>query len=126
VPSPVGLWKTIDDKTHQARGTIRVYEENGEWFGRIESTFNPAEQNELCNKCSGPRKDHPVIGMVVMRGLTRHGSEYSGGEILDPETGFVYRCRLTISSDGNRLLVRGYVGISILGRSQTWLRESAP
>jgi len=121
--SPAGVWKTIDDRTHQPRGTIRVYEERGLWFGRIESSFNPAERYERCDKCSGERKDQPVIGMVVMRGLAKHGSEYSGGDILDPDTGFVYQCRFTMSSDGKKLLVRGFFGISILGRTQVWIRE---
>ena len=121
--SPAGVWKTIDDRTHRPRGTIRVYEENGLWFGRIETSFDPAERYERCDKCSGERKDQPVIGMVVMRGLVKHGSEYSGGDILDPDTGFVYQCRFTMSADGKRLLVRGFVGMSILGRSQVWVRE---
>jgi uncharacterized protein (DUF2147 family) len=121
--SPAGVWKTIDDRTHQPRGTIRVYEENGRWFGRIETSFNPADRDERCDKCSGERKDQAVIGMVVMRGLAKHGSEYSGGDILDPDTGFVYQCRFTMSADGKKLMVRGFVGISILGRTQIWIRE---
>ena len=60
--SPTGLWKTEDDRTHKARGTVRIYEENGTFFGRIESSFNPAELTERCGKCSGDRKDAPVIG----------------------------------------------------------------
>jgi uncharacterized protein (DUF2147 family) len=120
--SPAGLWKTIDDKTHQPRGTIRIYEENGVLTGRIESNFNPAEWHERCQKCSGDRKDALVIGMVIIRGLTRHGAEYDGGDILDPETGFVYRCRLALSLDGDKLFVRGYLGVSMLGRTQTWTR----
>jgi|HubBroStandDraft_6_1064221.scaffolds.fasta_scaffold206367_2 uncharacterized protein (DUF2147 family) len=120
--SPAGLWKTIDDRTHKPRATIRIFEENGGLTGRIESSFNPAEWHERCDKCSGDRKDAPVIGLVIMRGLTRHGAEYDGGEILDPETGFVYRCRLALSGDGDKLFVRGYLGVSLLGRTQTWTR----
>jgi uncharacterized protein (DUF2147 family) len=120
--SPAGLWKTIDDRTHKPRGTIRIFEENGVLTGRIESSFNPAELNERCDKCSGDRKGAPVIGLEVMRGLIRHGSEYDGGEILDPETGFVYRCKLALSSGGDKLFVRGYLGVSLLGRTQTWTR----
>ena len=120
--SPAGLWKTIDDRTHKPRGTIRIFEDNGVLTGRIESSFNPAERNERCEKCSGDRKGAPVIGMVVMRGVTRHGGEYDGGEILDPETGFVYRCKVALSRDGDKLLVRGYLGVSLLGRTQTWTR----
>lgn len=125
--SPVGLWKTFDDRTHKARGTIRIYEENGSFFGKIESSFNPEEYRERCGKCAGDRKDAPVIGLVIMRGMAMHGSEYNGGDILDPETGFVYRCRFLLSMDGKHLLVRGYLGLSILGRTQTWIRlEGGP
>ena len=78
--SPVGLWKTYDDRTHQARGTIRIYEANGTFAGKIESSFNPAELTERCHKCSGDRKGAPVIGLVIMRGMTRHGAEFDGGD----------------------------------------------
>lgn len=120
--SPAGLWKTFDDRTHKARGTIRIYEENGVFFGRIESSFNPAELTEHCDKCADDRKDAPIIGLVILRGMSRHGSEYVGGQILDPETGSVYRCRLVLSIDGEHLLVRGYLGLAIFGRTQTWIR----
>jgi uncharacterized protein (DUF2147 family) len=120
--SPAGLWKTFDDRTHKPRGTIRIYEEGGTLAGRIESSFTPEERTERCEKCSGDRKDAPVIGLVIMRGMRRNGMEYAGGDILDPETGSVYRCRLILSSDGQKLFVRGYLGVSILGRTQTWIR----
>jgi uncharacterized protein (DUF2147 family) len=121
-PSPAGLWKTFDDHTHKARGTILIFEENGVFFGRIESSFNPAELTERCHKCSGDRKDAPVIGLIIMRGMTRHGDEFEGGDILDPETGTTYHCRLSLSSDGMKLMVRGYIGFSLFGRTQTWVR----
>jgi uncharacterized protein (DUF2147 family) len=124
--SPTGLWKTFDDRTHQARGTVRIYEENGMFFGRIETSFNPEEVTALCDKCAGNRKDAPVIGLVILRGMSKHGSEYEGGDILDPETGSVYRCRFTLSGDGEHLLVRGYLGFSIFGRTQTWIRMEGP
>jgi uncharacterized protein (DUF2147 family) len=120
--SPVGLWKTVDDKTQRPRGVIRIYEENNTFFGRIETSFDPKEMTERCEKCTGDRKDAPIIGLVVMRGITKHGAEYTGGELLDPETGWVYRCRFTLSNDGQKLFVRGYIGFAILGRTQTWLR----
>lgn len=120
--SPSGLWKTFDDKTHKPRGTIRIYEENGTLSGRIESSFKPEELTERCDKCSDDRKDAPIIGLVILRGMRKNGSEYDGGNILDPETGSIYRCRLMLSSDGEKLFVRGYLGVSILGRTQTWIR----
>ena len=120
--SPAGLWKTFDDRTHKARGTVRIYEENGVFFGRIESSFNPEEETERCGKCAGDRKDAPIIGLVFLRGMTRHGSEYDGGDVLDPESGYIYRCRFALSNDGEKLFVRGYLGLSIFGRTQTWIR----
>ena len=118
------VWKTIDDKTHKPRGTVRIYEQNGEYFGRIESSFNPAEQMEICDKCTDDRRDKPIIGLVILRGMVKRGSEYTGGEILDPETGSVYKCRYTLSGDGGMLEVRGYFVARLLGRTQVWKRES--
>jgi uncharacterized protein (DUF2147 family) len=121
-PTPVGLWKTIDDRTHKPRGTVRIYEENGEYFGRIESSFNAAEQKEICDKCSDDRRDKPIVGLVILRSMMKHGAEYSGGEILDPETGSVYKCLFTLSGDGEKLYVRGYFVARLLGRTQVWQR----
>jgi uncharacterized protein (DUF2147 family) len=123
-PSPVGLWKTLDDRTHKPRAIIRIYEDKGTFFGRIENSFDPEELTARCEKCSGDRKGAPVIGLVIMRGITKQGAEYGGGEILDPETGWTYRCRFTISMEGEKLLVRGYLGLAVLGRTQTWTRAA--
>ena len=122
-PSPAGVWRTIDDNTHKARGLIRLYEQNGEVFGRVEASFDPKEANEICERCSDDRKNKPVVGMVVMRNMKKRGAEYVGGDILDPDTGLVYRCKFTLEDGGRKLVVRGFIGISLLGRSQTWLRQ---
>lgn len=124
-PSPVGLWRTIDDRTHKPRGIVRIYEENGAFFGRIETSFDPEERVARCEKCPGERKNVPILGLVILRGITKRGAEYSGGEILDPETGWVYRCRFTLSDGGEKLFVRGYLGVSLLGRTQTWFRTDS-
>ena len=79
---------------------------------------------ERCHKCPGDRKGLPIIGLNIMRGVRKNGSEYDGGEILDPETGFVYRCEFTLSPDGQKLFLRGFLGFSIFGRTQTWERAS--
>ena len=121
-PSPTGLWITVDDKSHKPRGTVRIYEQNGVYLGRIESSFNPADRTDHCDKCTDDRKDAPIIGLVIMRGVTKHGDEYTGGNILDPDTGSIYRCRFTMSPDGQKLFLRGYLGVSLLGRTQTWTR----
>jgi len=120
--SPAGLWKTFDDHTHKPRGTVRIYEEDGRFFGKIESSFNPAEMTERCIKCSGNRKDVPIPGLVILRNMKKDGADYDGGDILDPESGSVYKCRFTLSADGRQLQVRGYLGLPIFGRTQTWVR----
>jgi len=122
-PSPAGRWKAVDDKTGVARGIVRIYEDHGALFGKIEAALKPKEAEEHCDLCTDDRKGKPIIGLVVLRGLRKQGDEYGGGDILDPDTGIVYRCRLRLLDEGKRLLVRGYVMVPILGRSQIWIRE---
>lgn len=124
-PSPVGLWQTVDDHTHKPRGVVRIYEENGVFFGRIETSFDPEERVARCEKCTGRQKDAPIVGLVIMRGIVKRGEEYAGGEILDPETGSTYSCRFTLSGEGEKLFLRGYLGVSLFGRTQTWFRTNA-
>jgi uncharacterized protein (DUF2147 family) len=123
--SPVGLWQTIDDNSGKPRGLVRITETNGEYQGRVEKTFpKPGEdQNPKCEKCDGARRDQPVIGMTILWGLKKQGDEYNGGEILDPENGKVYRARMRLDDGGKTLDVRGFIGFSIFGRSQTWIRQ---
>jgi uncharacterized protein (DUF2147 family) len=121
--TPVGVWRTIDDTTHQPRGLVRLFERDGEIFGTIEASFDPKEARLVCSKCEGDRKDKPLIGLLFLRHMKRHGDEYSGGDIVDPDTGWVYRCRLTLLDGGKKMVVRGFLGIALLGRSQVWLRE---
>ena len=121
--SPVGLWKTIDDKTGQPRGLVRVYEQDGRYFGRIERGLVPGEEGRKCTACTDERKDHPIVGLVLMRNVKLDNGEYAGGDILDPNTGSVYRCSFKLEEGGTTLVVRGYVGVSLFGRTQKWLRE---
>jgi uncharacterized protein (DUF2147 family) len=120
--TPVGRWKTIDDRTGKPKAIVRIYMDQGRLFGRIETTLDP-EATKLCEMCKDERKNQPIIGMVILRGLSQHGEEYSGGDILDPDNGSVYRCKLRLQDSGRQLSVRGFIGISLLGRSQTWTRE---
>jgi uncharacterized protein (DUF2147 family) len=121
--NPVGVWKTIDDTTHKPRGLIRLYEQNGEIFGKIQASFDPKEAADVCSKCGGDRKGMPVLGLVVMRHMRKHGNEYSDGDILDPDSGSIYKCKFTIEGSGETMVVRGFIGFSFLGRSQTWYRQ---
>jgi uncharacterized protein (DUF2147 family) len=123
--SPVGLWKNIDDVSGKPKALIRISESNGVLQGKIEKLFRPADQdqNPKCDKCTDARKDQPILGMVFMSGLKKDGDEYTGGEILDPDNGKVYKSKMELADGGKKLKVRGYIGVPMLGRSQTWLRQ---
>jgi uncharacterized protein (DUF2147 family) len=121
--SPVGLWKTVDDKTGMARALVRIYIKDGKYFGQIEQSFTPGAESRRCAVCSDERKDQPIIGLVIVRNMMPHDGEYGGGDILDPDNGSVYRCKFHLEHDGAILVVRGFIGISLLGRSQTWQRQ---
>ena len=121
--SPVGLWKTIDDKTGKPRSLIRINESNGEYSATIEKGLLATDTGEaICDKCSDERKNQKLLGMTIVKGLKKNGPQYDGGEILDPDNGKTYRCKMKLDETGNRLEVRGFIGISLLGRSQIWNR----
>ena len=123
--SPAGTWRSIDDKTKQERSIIRISEEKGEFKGVVEKLFDQPgdDPSHRCKECKGERKDQPIIGMTILWGLKKDGDIWAGGEILDPHNGKIYRCKMTLSEDGKSLNVRGFIGISLIGRSQTWYRE---
>ena len=123
--TPVGVWKTIDDKTKTERAQIRIVEVDGVLSGRIERLLAPdAKQDAVCDKCSDDRKDKPIVGMEILRGVKKADGEdrWDGGTILDAGEGKVYKVRLTPADGGKKLDVRGYVGMPMLGRTQTWIR----
>lgn len=123
--TPVGVWRVLGDKSGEAEALVRITEHDGIYEGRIISLFpRPGVSPDVrCDECTGPRKNLPVKGLVIMTGLRRVGAEYTGGEILDPESGDLYQCSLKVSVDNRKVFVRGFIGISLLGRTQTWLRE---
>jgi uncharacterized protein (DUF2147 family) len=122
--SPVGLWKTIDDKTGAPRAIVRIYEQDGRLFGKVEGSFTPGAEHRVCEVCTDDRKGQPMLGLIIIRNMKRAGDEYSGGDILDPDTGSVYHCKMHVEG-GTRLVVRGYIGFSLLGRNQIWQRMPA-
>lgn len=123
-PSPVGLWRTFDDRSGRESGLIEITENGGELVGRIVKIIpqpgDPADP--VCKKCDGPEKNQKVLGMMILKGFRPDGDEWDGGTILDPRSGNVYSSELRIDDGGRKLLVRGYIGISLLGRTQTWVR----
>ena len=121
--TPIGRWKTIDDNTGKAKSIVLIWEENGKLAGKVESIIvEPGEDpNPTCTKCEGAKKDQPVIGMEILWGLSKNGSEWSGGQILDPDNGKTYKCYIEPVEGGAKLKVRGYIGFALLGRTQYWL-----
>lgn len=124
VGSPAGQWTTIDDKTKSARSVVKISERNGQISGTILKVYKQAGDTGICKKCPGNFKNKPIKGLTFMWGLKKTGDRtWSGGQILDPKSGKIYRAKATLSKDGKTLKVRGYVGISLLGRTQTWRRN---
>ncbi len=122
--SPVGKWKTFDDKTGRAKSIVQITEENGELTGKVlEVLESPAGPHPICKPCEGERKDQPVEGMTILWGAKKNGASWEDGEILDPENGRIYRVILTLLGSGQKLEVRGYIGIPAIGRRQIWQRE---
>lgn len=123
--TPSGMWKTIDDNTGKPRGLVEITEKNGVFSGRVVKSFVESEgKPKVCDKCTDARKDQPVIGMTILTGLRKTAdNEWGGGEILDPENGKVYKSKMSLAEDGNKLNVRGFIGISLIGRTQTWERD---
>ena len=125
-PTAVGRWKQIDDSTGQPRSILRIEEREGRYEAVIEKIFFRADEKDtdpVCDQCTDWRKGAKIIGLKIMSGLRRDGFAYSGGEILDPENGKTYRAKATLSPDGRVLEVRGFIGVSLFGRSQNWYRE---
>lgn len=119
--SVLGKWKTIDDETGKAKSIVEIYEKSGKIYGKVIEILDLDHKNDSCKKCSGTDADKPILGMIVIKGLKQDGDEYNSGKILDPKNGKLYQCFITL--EGNeKLKVRGYIGISLLGRTQYWQR----
>ena len=126
--SAVGLWRNIDDQTGFSKGLIRIYQnDDGTYSGKVaDITPHPGyTPKEICDKCPGADRNKPIIGMTILRNFKispTNPLEYAGGMILDPTSGKLYKSKLRLNSTGKRLSLRGYVGVELIGRSQTWIR----
>lgn len=120
--SPVGVWKTIDDKTGKEKSYVKIYEtKSGKLQGDVVKILTPGREEAKCTECEGDRKNKPIKGMTIMWGLEKDDNEWSDGHILDPNSGKQYKCYIKLKGN-NTLEVRGYLGVSLLGRTQTWER----
>jgi uncharacterized protein (DUF2147 family) len=120
----VGLWEQVDETSGKAESWFKISEHNGVYEGNIVKIFfKPGEdKNWICSKCEGAEKGAPVLGLMLIKGMQRNGLSYENGTIMDPRDGAVYRALMKLSPDGRKLEVRGYLGISLFGRSQVWNR----
>jgi uncharacterized protein (DUF2147 family) len=121
--TPVGLWKTIDDDGKTEKSLVRITDAGGVLSGKIEKIFDATKQDSKCDKCTDERKGQPVLGMVILRNLKQDTDDkevWSGGEVLDPNNGKVYKTRLKPIDGGKQLQMRGYIGPFY--RTQVWQR----
>lgn len=119
--SVIGKWKTIDDETGDEKSIVEIYEQDNKIYGKIIKILTPGKENKKCTECKGKLKDKPVLGMVILNDLEKDGNEWNDGDILDPNNGKTYSCYITLEST-DKLKVRGYLGFSIIGRTQYWYR----
>jgi len=119
-----GEWYSIDPDTGANESVIRVYEKNNKVYGQIITILKEEDKDKTCIECSGDDKDKPIEGLVIMKGLEKDGTEYNGGKILDPKNGKYYKCYIELE-EKNKLKLRGYIGFSMLGRTEYWNRVEA-
>jgi uncharacterized protein (DUF2147 family) len=123
--TPIGLWKTISDNDGSAQAEVRITDKEGVLSGKVERVLRSNfKGDEKCELCKDDRKDQPIVGLEIMRGLkkTEGKNLWEGGTIVDSESGTVYRAKVTPIEGGAKLEMRGFVGVSLFGRTQTWVR----
>lgn len=117
----IGRWKTVDDETGKEKGIVEIYEKNGKVYGKIVEILEDEHRHKKCTLCEGEDKNKPILGLTFIKGLKKDGEEYNGGKVLDPKNGKLYKCYITLVNK-DKLKVRGYIGVSLFGRTQYWYR----
>ncbi len=116
-----GKWYSIDSDTNKKESIIEIYKENNKIYGKIIRLLKEEDKDKVCDKCTGKDKGQPIEGLVILRDLTKDGEEWNGGKILDPKNGSYYKCYI-IFDKVNKLKIRGYMGFSLIGRTEYWYR----
>lgn len=118
--SAIGHWQVIDDDGNPG-GQVETYLVDGKLFGRVTQPRPSHRPGDVCGKCSGELKNQPIQDMVIMRNFKPDGEDWTGGTVVDPENGKEYKGKIwAVGKD--KLYMRGFVGISLLGRTQSWVR----
>jgi uncharacterized protein (DUF2147 family) len=123
--TPVGRWRTVSDKTGHVNGIVEITAVGDSLEGKIVKSIPDPDDDPpdtICTKCDGPDKNKPILGLTIMKGFHKDGDNWDGGTILDPRSGDVYSAEMHTGDNGKKLFLRGYLGISLLGRTETWLR----
>lgn len=116
-----GKWNSFDEETNKVESVIEVYKKDGKAYAKIIEITDPEKRSATCTACKGKLKDTPILGLNILNGLKKDGDEWSGGKILDPKNGKEYKCYIKLK-DENTLKLRGYIGISLFGRTAIWKR----
>ncbi|MGQ3678822.1 DUF2147 domain-containing protein [Tenacibaculum discolor] len=118
-----GKWENRNEETNKVDSVIEVYKKDGKAYAKIVEITDKNRQEAVCDKCSGKRKNNPILGMNILTGLKKDGDEWSGGKILDPKNGKEYKCYIKLENN-NKLKIRGYIGFAAFGRTAYWHRKN--
>jgi uncharacterized protein (DUF2147 family) len=118
-----GKWQTLDEQG-AVESIVEVYNFNGKVYAKVIDILQKNKKDALCDKCTGKNKCKPILGLVILKGLEKNGKEWNNGKILDPKNGKYYKCYITLDNE-NKLKLRGYIGISLIGRTEYWYRDNS-
>lgn len=124
IQTPIGYWKTLDDNTGKPKSIVQIWKtKDNVLMGKVIKIFSKNDkESPVCTKCTGEKLNQPIVGMVIIFGLEAKEKQWANGKILDPENGKTYSCNVRTLENGKKLHVRGFIGLPLLGRSQTWER----
>lgn len=116
-----GKWNSTNEETGEVDSVIKIYKKDNKAYAKVVKIMDPARQNSVCTACEGENKNKKILGLDILTGLEKDEDEWSGGEILDPRNGKVYKCYIKLVKD-NKLKIRGFIGVSLFGKTKYWER----
>jgi uncharacterized protein (DUF2147 family) len=116
-----GKWHSTNENTGEVDSVIEVYKKDGKAFAKVVDIKDAARKDAVCEKCEDENKNRPILGLNILTGLEKDGEEWSGGNILDPRNGKIYKCYIKLIKP-NKLKLRGYIGLALFGKTAYWER----